>query len=340
MRYRSVGKSSLQVSEIAFGTGDTAGGLVYGSSAEQRSLVEAALDLGMNVFDCSPDYGKGMGEANLGRVLKDIGHTDAIVITKVEIWPEHLSRIGERVAESINDSLLRLRRDSVDIIMLHNPIRRQRDTSIRQWMRLAPEDVLDEVLPALVRARDAGKVGLLGLACESSETSAVAPLLNTGEFAMINAWFNLSNPTAGVDVPGFAEQEDYRGLFAAAERNGVGVAVIRPLAGGALTDGFVDRGAEARHGLSRGIYREQPHLFEPEIERARRFNFLRQGGQETLSLAAWRYVLGSPAVSTVIGGFSDHAHMREAALASDLGPLDGDAAAAVLQAQQPTGLSS
>ena len=85
MRHRQVGASPLKVSEIALGTGDTAGGMVYGSSpAAARDLVDKALALGVDLFDCSPDYGKGLGEANLGRVLKEIGAPDAKLITKVE----------------------------------------------------------------------------------------------------------------------------------------------------------------------------------------------------------------------------------------------------------------
>jgi aryl-alcohol dehydrogenase-like predicted oxidoreductase len=232
-----------------------------------------------------------------------------------------LGQIGDRIRDSINDSLLRLRREQVDVVMLHNPVRALRDPTIRQWMRLTPADVIDQVMPALSAARAAGKTRFLGLACESSETSAVRSLLETREFAMINAWFNLTNPTAAVPMGGFPNQQDYEGLFEAAVANGARVAVIRPLAGGALTDAFLDRGAEARHDLSRGYYRDNPQLLEPEMERARRFAFLRDEGRQSLSLAAYRYILGHPAVSSIVGGFSDLAQLDEAARASDLGPL-------------------
>jgi aryl-alcohol dehydrogenase-like predicted oxidoreductase len=72
MRYRTIGGGALTLSEIALGTGDTAGGIIYGAPAEQRRLVERALELGVTLFDCSPDYGKGLGEANLGRVLREL----------------------------------------------------------------------------------------------------------------------------------------------------------------------------------------------------------------------------------------------------------------------------
>jgi len=329
MRTRKVGRHPLEVSEISLGTGDNAGGLVYGSSDQQRALVETALDLGINLFDCSPDYGKGAGEVNLGRLLQDLGAKDAKIITKVEIMAEDLDRIGEKVTQSIDDSLLRLRREKVDVAMLHNPIRFERNSSVRQWMRLMPNDVIDAVLPALVKAREAGKCDYLGLACESSDPRAVAPVMATGEIAMINAWFNLTNPTAARSITGFPDQQDYAGLFALAEQHGAGVSVIRPLAGGALTDAFVGRGTAARHELSRGYYRDNPALLNPEIERARRFEFLRDRGTQTLSMAAYRYALAFPVVATIVGGFSDLAQLRDAVAASALGPLSGDALADV-----------
>ncbi len=331
MRYRQVGNWPLKVSEVAFGTGDNGGGIIYGTPLEQQALVESALELGVNLFDCSPDYGKGLGEANLGRVLRELSVREALVITKVEIMPEEVTAglIQHKVKQSVDDSLLRLQRDHVDVIMLHNPIRKVRDPEVRVWMRLAPEDVFNEVLPALQKVRASGKARFLGLACEASEAAAVRPLLATREFTMINAWYNLANPTAAKRIDGFLPEEDYSGLFDAAAEFGAGVAVIRPLAGGALTDAILARGTDARHSLSRGFYRERPQELAPEIERARRLAFLAKPSERTLSEAAYRYVLSNPVVCTIIGGFSEVAHLKEAARASDAGPLDAADMAAI-----------
>jgi len=331
MRYRKVGRHPLEVSEISVGTGDNAGGMVYGSTREQHELVENALELGVNLFDCSPDYGKGCGEVNLGRVLQELGATDAKIITKVEIMEEDLGRIAQKVSDSIDDSLLRLRREKVEVAMLHNPVRMVRNPAVRRWMRLTPEDVLDAVLPALVKAREAGKCDYLGLACESADTKAVTPIIETGEIALINTWFNLTNPTAARAMEGYPEQQDYAGLFALVEKHGGAVSVIRPLAGGALTDAFVNRGIAARHELSRGYYRENPELLLPEIERAKRFAFLRRPGEQTLSMAAYRYALSFPMVATIVGGFSDLAQLKDAVDASELGPLSAEELTAVEQ---------
>ncbi len=87
MHYRKIGSTDLNVSEIAFGTGDNAGTMIYGSSREQTALIEKALELGINLFDTSPDYGKGLGEANLGRVLPD---GDRLVIMSTPVDDTHV----------------------------------------------------------------------------------------------------------------------------------------------------------------------------------------------------------------------------------------------------------
>ena len=91
------------------------------------------IQLGINVFDTSPDYGKGLAEGNLGRALRTLRHdtaaANAIISTKVEIMPPDLGDIAGKVVRSVDDSLRRLGRDVVDILMIHNPPRLDRDPS-------------------------------------------------------------------------------------------------------------------------------------------------------------------------------------------------------------------
>src|SRR5260370_38449124 len=68
----------LEVSEIGFGCGGTAGLLIRGTLDEATSVVKAALDAGITFFDTSPLYGAGKSETNLGRVLKDLGATPKV----------------------------------------------------------------------------------------------------------------------------------------------------------------------------------------------------------------------------------------------------------------------
>jgi len=321
MRYRTLGSTSLKVSEISFGTGDNAGGIIYSTPQEQRALIERALALGIQTFDCSPDYGRGLGEANLGRVLKELGDPEVVITTKVEIMPEDVGRIHDKVIESVNDSLLRLGRKRVDVIQLHNPARPKRMPEIRKWMPMSPSDILEQVLPAFEELRAAGKVDYFGIACEGCETPAIREVLASGKFPSLNVHFNLANPTAAVPIGGLGPGENYAGLLDAAAEFGAGVAVIRPLAGGALSGPVLAKQAAGRHKYAGGILSTRPELFEPEIVRAARFAFLHRPPEQTISEAGVRWILSDPRVSTMIGGFSDVAQMEEAVRAADRGPL-------------------
>ena len=327
MQFRTIPGTDVQVSEFAFGSGDNAGGLIYADTAQQIRLVEAALASGINYFDCSPDYGKGLAEANLGRILRDMKVQDEVfLVTKVEIMPEDFPRIPEKVEQSISDSLLRLRRDHVDLVMLHNPCQPRNDTRLRTWTPLTPEQFLHEVLPALQKARAAGKTRLLGVAEERADGSCVEQVLASRQFSLMNVWFNLANPSAVRPVEGLPGNEQYFGFFDSAQRYDVGVAVIRPLAGGALTKAIGDLGADGRHPVSGGWYRQHPEELEPERARGRRFGFLERASQ-TLVEAAYKYILSFHQVTSIIGGFSEVAHISDALAASDGPPLSpGDLA--------------
>src|SRR4051794_28314163 len=112
MQYRSLGRTGLQVSEIGFGCGNTAGLLTGGQYEEQRRAIERALAVGINYFDTAPNYGervyeRGRSESNLGKVLRELGARPHVG-TKIELHAPHLADIPGSVARSLDESLERL----------------------------------------------------------------------------------------------------------------------------------------------------------------------------------------------------------------------------------------
>lgn len=326
MRYRTFGPNGPRVSEIGFGTGDNAGLMVLGSERERAAAVDRALELGITYFDTSPDYGKGVAETNLGNALRT-RRDGAVVCTKVEIMPETLDDIEASVTRSLDGSLRRLGFDAVDVLMIHNPPRRSRDPQIRTWTPLTTDDFLGPALRGLERARAAGKARWFGFACEHAEPAAAKLLLDSGLFTAINAWYSLVNPTGGFTMPSGVvfgpDYENYDGIVGHAGAHGVGVAVIRPLAGGALSTQMATSGIAGRHPLAGGGYSRQPERLLPEVLRGRAFRFLEHDGR-TLQQAAYAFNLMNPAVSTVVGGFSELAHLEELAAVSGASPLSSD----------------
>ena len=252
MRYRMMGATGIRVSEIGFGSGDNAGLLVKGEPQEQLRAIERALELGINYFDTSPDYGKGLAETNIGKAMREIGFRP-VLTTKVEIMPDELDHIADAVVESVEDSLERLQVDWVDVIQIHNPPSIETDTTVPGWLHLGLDDYLGPggAMEGMERLRRAGKVRFFGFANEDADADAVMALMETGEFHMLNVWYDLLNPTAGLATPdGLDVQHDYGQFLRRAQELGIGTAVIRPLGGGVLTDHAV--GGGGRHALAGG----------------------------------------------------------------------------------------
>lgn len=323
MKYRTIGSTGMKVSEIGFGTGDNAGLMVKGTAEQQVEAVERALELGINYFDTSPDYGKGVAETNIGKVMREIGFRPYIT-TKVEIMPDELDHIADAVVESVDDSLKRLGVDFVDVVQIHNPPSAETDTTVPGWLHLGLSDYLGPggALEGLERVRRAGKTRFFGFANEDAGAEAVHTLLETREFHLINVWYDLLNPTAGMDRPdGLDIQHDYGRLVDRAHELGVGVSVIRPLAGGVLTDHAVAGGG--RHALAGGGLTRNADMYQAMVQRALPFAFLSRPGQK-LSDAAYRFILQHPGVTTVLGGYSELSHLEEASGNSGANPLSDE----------------
>lgn len=327
MKYRRLGKTGLEVSEISFGTGDNAGLMMNAPEAERHRSFERALELGINYFDTSPDYGKGRAEQNLGEALRRFGSQSRkplYVCTKVEIMPEDFDDIAGKVIRSTDESLKRLQVDCIDVLMIHNPPRLSRNPEAAFWRPLTPDDMMGPALEGLEKVRAAGKARFFGFTCENSEPVAVKPLLSTGRFDAINCWYNMVNPTAGIElqhgVKFGRDYDDYGGIITHAGQCDVGVAVIRPLSGGALTPQALDAGEHGRHPFAGGMYTRKPESFRPEVSRGKAFGFLHKPPR-TLPVAGYQFALAHEAVSTVVGGFSDFAQLEETVAAAAFPPL-------------------
>ncbi|MFM1813639.1 MAG: hypothetical protein RLZ98_334, partial [Pseudomonadota bacterium] len=283
---------------------------------------------GINYFDTSPDYGKGKAETNLGRALKVLKPKGVLVSTKVEIMPEDMPEAGgsieDKIVRSVDASLERLQLDAIDVLMIHNPPRLVHDPKAAHWIPLTKEDFLGPCLEGLEKVRAAGKARHFGFTCENAEAAATKSLLDTGHFGVINCWYNIVNPTAGLQMPPGVEYgrhyDNYDGIITHAGKCDVGVAVIRPLSGGALTPQVVEQGAAGRHRHAGGIYTRKPEAFSPEVERGRAFAFLHKPPR-TLPVAAYVFALMHPAVSTIVAGPSDLAQLEEVAATPGLPEL-------------------
>ena len=314
MEYRQLGKTGLRISEIGFGCGNVGGLIIRGDHDTRIQAVQRAMDLGISYFDTAASYGAGVSEEHLGEALEELD-AHVTVATKFTVPAEGLSDIKGAVLRSLEASLKRLRRDRVDVLQLHNRVGADRGGD----RGLLVEDVLGAggVADAMDEARSQGLIGFMGFSA-LGDTGALHDLVASGRFDLLQSYYNILNPSAGQAVPtGFAAQ-DFDRLIEKASRQGMGVAVIRVMAAGALG------GDEARQGLASPGPGGLLSPGSPYDEDTRRAEALRSSigdTQESLPGLAIRFGLMNPAVSTVLVGMSNPQQIETAVACSGQGPL-------------------
>lgn len=317
IRYNILGRTGLHVSQLGFGCGSIGGLLVRGDYPTMREVVGRALELGINYFDTAPQYGNGQSEVNLGSVLREL-KASVLVGTKVRLTAEDMSQIGAAVTRSVEGSLRRLGRETVDLIQLHNHI------GFRRQPEQNPDRVglhdLDAVKQAVETLQQQGKVrfwGITGLGASGALHEAVA----AGGFQSIQVPYNLLNPSAGTIVPRNFPFQDYGQLIDHAAQQEMGVIAIRILAGGALS------GTPERHPVASPSV--NPIASEPayrdDVARAQRFTFLVEDGVVSNQVeAAVRFAASEPGVSTALLGISSRDQLEQAVKYVERGPLSVD----------------
>lgn len=309
MEQRRLGRTGLSVSVLGYGCGAIGGLMVKGTAAEQDRAIGRALDHGITYFDTAAVYGDGASERNLGRALRALG-ANPVVGTKVRVFAGQRGDIAGRITSSLEESLARLGRDSVDIFQLHNPI-----TSAGVEPGFTPEQILNEAVPALERARSAGKFRFFGIT-GLGDATALRHVLDVGGFATAQMPYNLLNPS-GIG-PAHPDAPDLGGVIRHAASVDVGVMAIRILAGGALS------GTEARSPL--GVQKVEPiasgESYAADVAAARRFlPLIAAGHAADLVELALRFVIGAREIATNIVGTSSLKELDHAVAAVAKGKL-------------------
>lgn len=141
-------------SRLGFGVTGPHAGLGAGRGMTTR-LIHQAVDQGVTFFDTGPAYGKGEAERRLGAALKRLPRRSAFVATKAGIHPGGYRDFSAGAIEmSLRDSLKRLQRDHVDLLLLHGP---------------AADEMTDKLLRRLDAFRERGMIRHLGVCGRGAE---------------------------------------------------------------------------------------------------------------------------------------------------------------------------
>jgi aryl-alcohol dehydrogenase-like predicted oxidoreductase len=284
MRYRKLGRTGFQVSEIGYGAWGIGGGLWAG--ADDRQSVEAlhhAISLGLNFIDTALAYGNGHSEKLVGEVVRETRHK-IYVATKVppknQLWParqgigisevfpyDHILRTTER-------SLQNLGVETIDLQQLHvwNPEWIARD----DWRR------------AFEELKRSGKVRAVGVSINDHQPDSALELIKTGLIDTVQVIYNIF------------DQSPEKNLFPLTMEKNIGVIARVPLDEGGLT-GRIDQHtqfdpSEFRARYFKGDRKQQVAERVGDIQR----DFGIQNGD--MPEVALRFCLSHPAVATVIPG--------------------------------------
>ena len=292
MKTRTLGRTGLPVSELAFG------GLFVASFASPleraRRSVARALDLGINYVDTAPTYGDS--EQVLGDILAG-ERRPFLISTKLSgKAPDYRTRDKAFLRGEFERSLRNLRRDRVDILMIHEP---DRPGQLDWWSD--PEGVGGPVLELLDDLKREGLIRFTGLGGTTSHE--LARLVDTGRFDVVLSAYNYS----------LLWREAALEIFPAAKARGMGIVLGSPL---------------QQQALSRR-YDEQIEHGAPWLSRSRReqfkalYRFLDETGMD-IAECGIRFVLSNPDVSCALVGAAAPEEVERNVASAAKGPLPAD----------------
>jgi aryl-alcohol dehydrogenase-like predicted oxidoreductase len=296
MKYRKLGDSDLEVSEISLGSW-----LTYGVGVEAdkaRACLGEAFIQGINFIDTANVYGRGAAESFLGEALQGRPRNSYVLATKV-FFPMSDSDRGLSVGQiekQLDASLTRLRTDYIDLYQCH---------------RYDPSTPLEETMEALTRAVDSGKARYIGFSEWTADQIQAALDLSTSRGL---AKFVSSQPQYSLL---WRQPEDEVIPLCAA--NGISQIVWSPLGQGVLSGKYdPDRPPpKDSRAASEEMGGWMDRLMQPQVLRAvQQLKPIAEEAGLTLPQFALAWVLREPNVASAIIGASRPEQVRENAAAS------------------------
>lgn len=317
MRFRSLGRTGWQISEVGFGAWGIGGGWGALDDTQAIQSLHRYLDLGGNFLDTAYGYGDGHSEQIIGRVLKERSSDQAQVYVASKVppktfkWPL-LPNVDVRdsfpadwVIQYAERSLKNLNVETLDLLQLH------------AWTDAYNEQL--DWYEGLVKLREQGKVRAFGVSINDYVPQSGVRLAQSGRVEAIQVIYNIF------------EQTPEQALFPAAQENGVGILVRVPFEEGGLT-GTIRPDTHFHPDDWRGQYFTPERLIDLGKHMAPLQKLIdentvsasessqKNSSEKTLSLAmlALRFCLHHPAVSSVLPGMRRLANVDANMAASDV----------------------
>ena len=296
MRYRTFGKTGMEVSLMTLGTWGM-GGVGWDNYPEETKTdaVRAALDAGINFFDTAPAYNGGEAERFLGRTFEALGNRrDVKISTKcgnIFINGTTYRKDGryEPIKKQVEESLVNLRTDYIDLMLIHWP---------------DPETPFEETMRALNELKAEGKILHIGVS--NFSIGQMKEISQYGEIEACQPQYSMVN-------------RDSEELIRYAAGEGMGIMTYGSLGGGILTGAYREY---REFGASDSRNRFYRHFKEPMFSKVQELlkvmdQVSERNGGIPLSQIALSWSASKDFVSTCIVGAQTRAKIEENAKAFD-----------------------
>ncbi|MCA1665658.1 MAG: aldo/keto reductase [Myxococcales bacterium] len=306
MRYRKLGKSGLEVSEVSYGAWAIGGGMWGGARDEDsRASLERAFEHGVNFVDTALVYGDGHSERLVGQFARAHAgrvHVATKVPPKAYNWPAPRDAAlrdnfpASWIIECAEKSLKNLALPRIDLLQLH------------VWADRWTDD--DDWYAAMDKLRQQGKVRLVGISINSHDPQSALRVVRAGKVDALQVFYNIFDQSP--------EDE----LLPACLENGVGILARVPFDESSLTGKLREDTT-----FPPGDFRSQYFgggLLKETVRRVEALRPIVEGASSSMARGALRYILSHPAVSTVTPGMRTPHQVDENSAASDDGPLPPD----------------
>src|SRR3954465_3754377 len=293
MRYRKLGDSDIEVSEISLGSWLTYSG--GGERDQTEACTRAAFDAGITLFDTSNVYGQGAAESAWGEILSGFDRDSYVLATKVFFSMSETDRglSREQIHKQLDASLERLQTDYVDLYQCHRP---DPDTPIEETM---------EGLTEVVEAGKAREIGFSEWTVEQIAASLEVP--GAKKFVSSQPQYNMIWRAPEAELIPFCEE------------HGISQIVWSPLAQGVLT-GKYEPGSpppEDSRGASRSMGQDMGRWRDVEVlDAVQGLKPIAADAGLTMPQLALAWVLRQPVVSSAIIGATRPDQVEDNAAAS------------------------
>lgn len=316
MKYRTIGTTNVQVSEIGFGVW-TVSTSWWGITDEAVGirLLQQAFNLGITFFDTADTYGNGLGETLLAKALGSRRKQLTIGTKFGYDFYHNQARRGheelphdwrpEYVRFALEESLKRLQTDYVDLYQLHNP----RLDAMQQ----------DDLFAELESLKRSGKIRAFGPALGPAIAERQ---IEEGRYAIEKRRSDLVTI-----IYNLLEQMLGEGLFDLSRKHASSILVRVPHASG-LLDGTVKPDtvfAQDDHRFHRVSTEDRKHQWQVQgLKKVEQLGFLWEKTGKTLGQAAIQFILAEPSVASVLPNIYNEALLNAFAAAADLPAISSD----------------